>query len=1064
MEDASSSDGSSELEVPYAMDFSSDSKACNNDDSDGSSSDSGIFFESPGRQKAREPLRTGDVIAYTSPIFTTGVAHGERQASVVGCDPTHAEYPLVLDNCEHLPWDTFIQRIGEWYKGKVRPHPGRRKPISSFLLKASKKSRKELLASVIQSRAAKVKGALRGLERDAMKAYTTGQLPPSSSKKRPRTLESTVTESAGTTSNKPSSLGLFPSVARSKRPRKSSTEESSFTVTSRATLDCDRGRASKPTRDGLPASNKTERKTKASASNKTAPRGSTNHSKKPSLSESSSSSSSSEDCVVNDHHHDSDDSSISVPTFRTQSLSTTLTASKPKAVNSHAVSVKRRDVKDQPIHANGSATKAQQSLSDTDEEEEDDDDDGILCTQNIPFYSEYKPPFERQPQKKKPASTTSATKSSSAGSGGFLSFSKQNNYSSSTPVSNERSIERLLPPSSTDDMGTGTFFSRTTKLSSSAQNPASKSLSEQPAMTTMPRKRTSTANSLPSTSDEDSSSDDEPTHPTFLKLARPSAASKPPRATKESAKTLLGDTARPNGSTAPSSSHKYHDVRIDDSRSSNKAAVGAEKLWSSSRTAAAANDTNSKAKSKPKDKNKGGNLLSLVDSDSDSNNEFVNPGGAREKTTTPRLYTTDPPSSSLVDRTATKALPSRKSKMTLDETLGLDEDDDESTSSLKNKTKTTNSRRAPRRQQDHKNHIDLGLYSDDDDDDDGEESSLSPVGTSKSVSGKATARTTTRSLEIVSGGNYNKVPLTKPARRSMISSHKDHSGIPCRPLQGEHDTLSVDRTRRPVSATTIHSGKQKSQDRATPSRYEKLYESDTSDDEDLDLVGGRDGIIDSSRNRSRPIQEGKKNSEDHKTPSRSSNRERQSGAPSRRGNGYHFSVAPSVLERVTTLPKSQGKNMALKKKDHPLLSPSDSSDSDSPVQRGPLLVGPHINQKRKRVDLSLSSSSDESSVQIVSRRRSGLGKNNRKSVTSKVPSSWSSDCEIDSPPASTPRRTKNVTPGVFRRQDPSQGKRRDVSKAATSPVFDFVDEPTSSSKKRRVALQDNTKRKRSRIG
>ncbi len=173
------SDSSSSLEVPYALDLcsnhgdknnKSNNNSSNNDNDDDDES-SGISFESPGRQQGREPLRAGDVIAYTSPVFTAGAAYGRREATVVGVDPDHPNFPLVLDNCECLPWDTFVQRIGEFYKGTVRPHPGRQRPIAGFLLKASAGKSRTLLAATFQRKSMKYKGVLQTLEKDAMRAY-----------------------------------------------------------------------------------------------------------------------------------------------------------------------------------------------------------------------------------------------------------------------------------------------------------------------------------------------------------------------------------------------------------------------------------------------------------------------------------------------------------------------------------------------------------------------------------------------------------------------------------------------------------------------------------------------------------------------------------------------------------------------------------------------------------------------------------------------------------------------------------------------------------------------------
>ena len=124
----------SELEIPYKMNFSSSEH--NDDDDDSSSSDSSdcVSIDSnPGRKrKNREPLRVGDVIQYTPAVFCAGTH--QRRAVVLGTWPKEQRFPLVLDNGDSLPWDTNIQRVGEYHKGEVYRHAGRIKEISYFYL------------------------------------------------------------------------------------------------------------------------------------------------------------------------------------------------------------------------------------------------------------------------------------------------------------------------------------------------------------------------------------------------------------------------------------------------------------------------------------------------------------------------------------------------------------------------------------------------------------------------------------------------------------------------------------------------------------------------------------------------------------------------------------------------------------------------------------------------------------------------------------------------------------------------------------------------------------------
>jgi hypothetical protein len=120
------------MEIPYAMNLGmGDSSA---DDSDGG-------YESPTtrstKTRRREPLRPGDVIEYTCPVFVSGHASGHRVAVVLCTNPEHPDFPIVLDNAEVLPRDTSIKRIGEYIQGEVHAHPGVFRPLDLFLLSKS---------------------------------------------------------------------------------------------------------------------------------------------------------------------------------------------------------------------------------------------------------------------------------------------------------------------------------------------------------------------------------------------------------------------------------------------------------------------------------------------------------------------------------------------------------------------------------------------------------------------------------------------------------------------------------------------------------------------------------------------------------------------------------------------------------------------------------------------------------------------------------------------------------------------------------------------------------------
>ena len=114
----------SQLEIPYEMNYDLPKGADDDDDDD---SDEAPGIESPDRVKAqnrREPLRPNDIIFYTCPVFIAGTIAGERRAVVLGTNPNHNKFPLILDNSEQLPWDTTIQRIGEYHKGEIYEHHG----------------------------------------------------------------------------------------------------------------------------------------------------------------------------------------------------------------------------------------------------------------------------------------------------------------------------------------------------------------------------------------------------------------------------------------------------------------------------------------------------------------------------------------------------------------------------------------------------------------------------------------------------------------------------------------------------------------------------------------------------------------------------------------------------------------------------------------------------------------------------------------------------------------------------------------------------------------------------
>ena len=106
-----------ELEIPYAL--NNGQNANSSDDSDG-----GYCSPSSRKRKKRtEPLRPGDLIEYTCPIFVAGSRQGRRTAIVLSTDPSQKKYPIVLNNAELLSRDVHIKRIGEYLNGDLTNEP-----------------------------------------------------------------------------------------------------------------------------------------------------------------------------------------------------------------------------------------------------------------------------------------------------------------------------------------------------------------------------------------------------------------------------------------------------------------------------------------------------------------------------------------------------------------------------------------------------------------------------------------------------------------------------------------------------------------------------------------------------------------------------------------------------------------------------------------------------------------------------------------------------------------------------------------------------------------------------
>ena len=148
-----------------------------------------------------------------------------------------------------------------------------------------------------------------------------------------------------------------------------------------------------------------------------------------------------------------------------------------------------------------------------------------------------------------------------------------------------------------------------------------------------------------------------------------------------------------------------------------------------------------------------------------------------------------------------------------------------------------------------------------------------------------------------------------------------------------------------------------------------------------------------------------------------------------RGHGYRIQHVRSVLESATLLPRT---NSAPNPNKTGSLSPFSSTDSRNST---PMKVGILKSGMRKRKFGPDSSSEDD--VPIL---RSSKEKSND------IPSSWSTDCEVDSPPMS-PRHPRHRLASFRSNQVSKRTRCGEPSAAPSTPVFDFIDEKPPTTKK-----------------
>ena len=141
-----------------------------------------------------------------------------------------------------------------------------------------------------------------------------------------------------------------------------------------------------------------------------------------------------------------------------------------------------------------------------------------------------------------------------------------------------------------------------------------------------------------------------------------------------------------------------------------------------------------------------------------------------------------------------------------------------------------------------------------------------------------------------------------------------------------------------------------------------------------------------------------------------------------RGHGYRIQHVRSVLESATPLPRTYSAPNPNKTGS---LSPFSSTDSSNSTH---MKVGILKSGMRKRKFLPDSSSDDD--VPIL---RSSKEKSND------ITSSWSTDCEVDSPPMS-PRHPRHRLASFRSNQVSKRTRCGEPSASPSTPVFDFIDE------------------------
>jgi hypothetical protein len=212
-----------DMEVPYALNLGGNE-----------SSDGGCSPDRNHKQKTKEPLRPGDIIEYTSPVFIAGSKQGHRRTAVLNTDPDGGTFLIGLDNGELLSPDTQIRRIAEYSRGELHAHPGVFRPIAHFSIGPQKRQLPGSVNSSVIAGLLQQVNKMRGISIRARKEVDEGlsashRKPSGKNKKDPKAAKKDKDDSSTTSSSSLSSDSSVPLVIRSKTSQPASKDPSNKT-------------------------------------------------------------------------------------------------------------------------------------------------------------------------------------------------------------------------------------------------------------------------------------------------------------------------------------------------------------------------------------------------------------------------------------------------------------------------------------------------------------------------------------------------------------------------------------------------------------------------------------------------------------------------------------------------------------------------------------------------------------------------------------------------------------------------------------------------------------------